>query len=243
MNKIAAGFCASLTAVFCLAFPSDVSAQGFGLGGQRNSANCPNDAAAFNERYADKGAYALSPDKSRILLTFDQGYENGFTATILDTLAEKNVKAVFFLTGDYAKREKELVRRMLDEGHSIGNHSMTHPNFSGLTAEKMKQEIMALHDFVADEYGYEMQYFRFPCGDYSDEALGVVSDCGYKTLFWSFAYVDWLTDSQPSVAEGLDKTISSAHGGAIYLLHSVSETNSRILGEIIDSLRGKGYIL
>ena len=195
----------------------------------------------FNDLYADLDAYALSEDENRIIITFDQGYENGYTAKILDTLKEKDVQAIFFLTGDYAKKEKALVRRMIDEGHILGNHTMNHPSLPSLSENEARKEIMDLHNYVLDEYGYEMQYFRFPCGEFSEQTLETVRSCGYRTVFWSCAYVDWKTDAQPSPEESLQKLTDSAHGGEILLLHSVSSTNAEILGDVIDSLRAKGY--
>lgn len=222
-------------------YSTDSTKIGYGQGTAVDSRNRPVDAAEFNSRYGGLDACALSEDDNRIILTFDQGYENGYTEKILDTLKEKNVSAIFFLTGDYAKKEKALVQRMIDEGHVLGNHGMTHASLPDLSPEEAKEELMSLHNYVLDEYGYEMQYFRCPCGEYSEEALEIAQNCGYKTVFWSFAYVDWKTDSQPSPAEGLQKLSESAHGGEILLLHSVSSTNAEILGEVIDNFRQQGF--
>ncbi|HAP78889.1 MAG TPA: polysaccharide deacetylase [Ruminococcus sp.] len=214
---------------------------GYGQGTAVDEHNCPTGAVEFNSAYSDKETYSLTGDKSRIIITFDQGYENGYTSKILDTLKEKNVSAIFFLTGDYAKKEKALVRRMIDEGHVLGNHGMTHAKIPALSPDELRKEVMSLHQYVLDEYGYEMQYFRYPCGEYSEETIEQLRSLGYKTLFWSFAYVDWKTDSQPSPDEGFKKLTESAHGGEILLLHSVSATNAEILGDVIDSLRAKGF--
>ena len=180
-------------------------------------------------------------DDKRIIITFDQGYENGYTAKILDTLREKNVQAIFFLTGPYAKTESALVKRMINEGHILGNHGMTHASLPTLCDEDAKKEIMSLHDYVMNNYGYQMQYFRCPCGEYSEQVLETLKNCGYKTLFWSSAYVDWDTNRQPVPAEGLKKLTDAAHGGEILLLHSVSATNAEILGQMIDNFRAKGF--
>lgn len=214
---------------------------GYGQGTATDSRNCPLGASDFNAQYGKYDAYALTNDENRIILTFDQGYENGYTAPILDVLKEKNVSAIFFLTGDYAKKEDELVKRMIDEGHILGNHCMTHASMPELSADSLKEEIMSLHKFVLDKYGYEMQYLRPPCGEFSEESLAVTSELGYKTLMWSFAYVDWKTDAQPDPSAALEKITSSAHGGGIYLLHSVSSTNAAVLGDVIDNLRAKGF--
>lgn len=222
---------------------ADTTKIGYGQGTALDNKNRPTDAVSFNSRFGELGAYALTDDENRIIITFDQGYENGYTAKILDTLKEKDVHAIFFLTGDYAKKEPELVKRMIAEGHTLGNHGMTHASLPTLSENEAKEEIMSLHNFVLNNYGYEMQYFRFPCGEYSEQSLETVRDCGYKTLFWSFAYKDWITDSQPLPGDGLKKLSASAHGGEILLLHSVSSTNAAILGEVIDCFRAKGFIV
>lgn len=229
--------------VLCLfpVLPAKAAATGYGQGTQTDSHNCPTGALEFDTQYRQYGAYATTPDKNRIILTFDQGYENGYTDDILDILAEKNATAIFFLTGDYAKSETALVNRMIEEGHMLGNHGMTHASLPTLEKTAAMAEIGDLHEYVQKEYGYEMQYFRCPCGEYSEEALQTAQEMGYKTLFWSFAYVDWLTDKQPEPAAALDKLLSSAHGGEILLLHSVSSTNAAILGDLIDGLRAKGF--
>ena len=238
---------AAAAAIFAAAMPCasvyayDNTLIGYGQGTAVNEKNQPCDAVSFGQRYCDFDACALSDDENRIIITFDQGYENGYTAQILDTLKEKNVTAIFFLTGDYAKSEHELVQRMIDEGHIIGNHGMTHASLPKLSESEAEEEIMSLHNYVLDEYGYEMKFFRCPCGEYSEQTLAAANKCGYATLFWSFAYVDWITDNQPDPNIGLDKLSKSAHGGEILLLHSVSSTNAQILGDVIDDFRAQGF--
>ena len=220
---------------------SSVHAAGYGQGRQVDEANRPKGAVQFQEEFSRYDAYALTGDTSRILLTFDQGYENGYTAQILDTLAEKHATAVFFLTGDYARKEQKLVKRMIAEGHMLGNHGMKHKALPALTEAEVKEELGALHDYMLTQYGYEMQYFRPPCGEYNENALKAVQKAGYKTVFWSYAYVDWQPEHQPEPEKALRQLTDAAHGGAIYLLHSVSATNAAILGHLIDNLREKGY--
>jgi len=222
-------------------YAADNTKIGYGQGTNVDENNRPVDAVQFNSRFGDLDAFALSEDDKRIIITFDQGYENGYTAKILDTLKEKDVQAIFFLTGPYVQTEHDLVQRMINEGHILGNHGMTHASLPTLSDEDAKKEIMSLHDYVMENYGYEMQYFRCPCGEYSERALETAKNCGYKTLFWSSAYVDWNTNSQPSPAEGLKKLGDAAHGGEILLLHSVSATNAEILGQLIDDFRAKGF--
>lgn len=217
----------------------DNSLCGYGQGREVNDENCPLGALMFNETYYTYGAYAIT-DSDRICLTFDQGYENGYTESILDTLNEKNVKAVFFLTGDYAKRNPELVQRMIDEGHIIGNHGMCHKSLPQLSEEGVRDEVMSLHEYVLDNFGYNMTLFRPPCGEYSERTLAEVNSLGYKTLLWSFAYCDWDVDDQPDKTEALERVTGAAHRGAVYLLHSVSETNCAILADVIDGVRAQG---
>lgn len=219
------------------------SAQGYGQGKRVNEDNVPIGAQEFNDAYKELDAFALSEDERYIILTFDQGYENGYTTKILDTLREKGVTAIFFLTGDYAKRERALVERMIAEGHILGNHGMTHAAMPTLSANELTAEIGSLHDFVEAEYGYTMQYLRPPCGEFTDSTLAAAQRMGYSTVFWSFAYVDWLTDRQPDEQQALSELTGSLHGGAIYLLHSVSATNAAVLGDFIDAARAKGYRL
>ena len=227
----------------------DGTKKGFGQGREVDELNRPLGGLMFNADYSKYGAYSLDESEGaakQIYLTFDQGYENGFTAPILDTLKEKNVKAVFFLTGDYAKRNSELVQRMIDEGHVLGNHGMKHASIPELSAGSIadaENEIMSLHDYVKETYGYEMKYFRPPCGEYSERAAAIAQRLGYKTIFWSFAYADWDVNNQPDTAEAFERVSGAAHGGGIFLLHSVSETNCTILPEVIDSFREQGFEL
>lgn len=239
IQSVAALTALSMTGTAAVA--ADTTKKGYGQGTAVDEKNRPCGAVEFNSRYAGLDAYALSSDENRIIITFDQGYENGYTAKILDTLRDKDVTAVFFLTGDYAKRESALVKRMIDEGHVLGNHGMTHASLPELSEAKAEEEIMSLHNYVMNNYGYQMQLFRCPCGEYSDASLETVKRCGYRTVFWSYAYVDWKTDDQPSPDEAVKKLTESAHGGEILLLHSVSETNAAVLGDVIDKLREKGY--
>ncbi len=210
---------------------------GWGLGKEKNDKNQPLDAVNAQEKYKD--SLFLTED-SKICLTFDEGYENGFTAEILDILKEKQVKALFFVTYDYCRTSPELVQRMIDEGHTVGNHSYTHPSFPDCSENEMIEEVMVLHDYVAEKFGYEMTYFRFPKGEFSEKSLFTVNSLGYTPVFWSFAYNDWDTAAQPDRTEALQKIKDSTHSG-IYLLHAVSETNTAILGEVIDYWKGEGY--
>lgn len=201
-------------------------------------------ASATQKTYGKYAGNFIGPDNGCIYLTFDCGYEyNNLTASILDTLKEKNVKAVFFITLPYAQKNPELVRRMIDEGHAVGNHSSSHPVMPTLSIDEMVEEVMALHNYVRETYGYEMNLFRPPTGAYSTRSLAVVQSLGYKNVHWSFAYDDWEPEDQPSESYALKRITESYHSGAIYLLHAISQTNANVLSDAIDALRGLGYTL
>lgn len=203
--------------------------------------NRPIACLQLQKQYGDYNVNFIGPDEKRIYLTFDEGYENGNTADILDILKEKNVKAVFFVTGHYCKTNPELVQRMIDEGHIVGNHSMNHPNFTTITPEEMYEEVKELHDYVQENFDYTMFLFRYPEGVFSEQSLAVLQDAGYQTSFWSYAYNDWDQNNQPDPDTAYQKVTGALHPGAIYLLHAVSETNSEILGDFIDEARSQGY--
>ena len=212
---------------------------GWGLGKERDDKNRPVDAVRAEEKYKAYDAHFLTSD-GKICLTFDEGYENGYTAAILDTLKEKGVKAVFFVTYDYCRTAPELVKRIIDEGHTVGNHSWAHPSMPDLTQKEVWADVTKLHQYVLDEFGYEMKLFRFPKGEFSERTLDDIRNLGYTTLFWSFAYADWDTNAKTDPAEALAKIKDSTHSG-IYLLHAVSETNAQILAPLIDYWREQGY--
>lgn len=214
---------------------------GFGPGNATDENNRPLSALSYETKYRDYGLVALTDDDGIIYLTFDQGYENGYTTPILDILQEKNVRATFFVTMSYAKKNPELIKRMLNEGHVIANHSNTHPSMPKLSVQDAIDEIMSLHDYILDTYGYEMTLFRPPSGEFSVTSLEIARLLGYQNVFWSFAYVDWETNNQPDPTVAYERITSKTHDGAIYLLHSVSATNASILGDVIDYWHSKGY--
>jgi peptidoglycan-N-acetylmuramic acid deacetylase len=178
-----------------------------------------------------------------IYLTFDGGYENGYTAAILDTLKEKGVKAAFFIVGHYVESSPELVRRMAEEGHIIGNHTDKHRDMSKVTDPAVfKKELDSLDELVKSVTGEgAAKYYRPPSGVFSDGNLKTAQKLGYKTIFWSLAYVDWKEKSQPSHEQAMDKLTRRVHPGAIILLHNNSTTNAAILGGLIDKYREMGY--
>lgn len=224
----------------------DSRCNGWGMGKQLNEKNCPISCVDFQSKYGKFGAYFYNPPKQEserktITLTFDNGYENGYTEKILDALKEKQVRAIFFLTGDYTKKNQPIIERMIKENHVLGNHSQNHPSMPGITVDKMKSEIQTLHKTISDNFGVEMNMFRPPKGEFSEQSLAITHELGYKSIFWSFAYADWDPKKQPDEKEALDSLKSHLHDGAIYLLHTVSETNANILSDFIEYVKSQGY--
>ncbi len=215
---------------------------GWGQGKQFNEMNIPTSCIEFQQKYGKYNASFIKEDcGNTIYLTFDEGYENGYTSAILDVLKEKNVPAVFFVTGDYVEASPELVERMIEEGHAVGNHTLTHPSMPLLSEEEMASEINELDSLVEEQFGYQMNLFRPPKGEFSEESLAVTQAQGYQSVFWSFAYADWDTNDQPNPEEAVKTLTERLHPGGIYLLHAVSSTNAEILGEFIDNARAAGY--
>lgn len=188
--------------------------------------------------------YIGDSDKKVIYLTFDAGFENGNTASILDTLKNQDVKAAFFLVGNYLKKEPELVKRMVTEGHIVGNHTYNHPDMSKIAdMESFKKEIISLEQLYKDTTGQEMlKFYRPPQGKFNENNLKQANELGYKTIFWSLAYVDWYVNKQPTKEYAFGKLIPRIHPGAVVLLHSTSKTNCEILDELLIKWKSEGYI-
>lgn len=201
----------------------------------------PNDPLLLQKQYASMNAKWLLGDDKKICLTFDEGYENGYTPQILDTLKEKKVKAIFFVTYDFASQNPDLVKRMIDEGHIVGNHSYRHYSMDEVSDDVAKEEVTYLHKYIKDKFNYTMSYFRFPKGEFSERSLQIVKDLNYKSVFWSFAYADWDPDNQTEENQAFTHICESTHPGAILLLHAVSKTNADILGKVIDDITKQGY--
>lgn len=182
-------------------------------------------------------------DQPVIYLTFDAGYENGYTAQILDVLQAHNAPAAFFLVGNYLQQESELVQRMLDEGHIVGNHTWSHPDIATVqTKEALKEQLTRLEDLFREVTGREMsKYYRPPQGKYSQDNLELAQSLGYTTVFWSLAYVDWYENDQPTRDQAFAKLIPRIHNGAVVLLHSTSRTNAEILDELLTAWEDLGY--
>lgn len=189
------------------------------------------------------GYYLGDTSKKLIYLTFDEGYENGYTGKILDILKENKVKAAFFVTVPYIKTNNELVKRMADEGHLVCNHTNNHKNMAKvIDEEKFKYELLSTEEAYKEATGYNMsKFFRPPMGRYSELSLYYTKKLGYKTIFWSLAHEDWLKNKQPPCEKAKQLLLKRTHPGGIYLLHSVSKTNFEILDSLIKEWKDRGY--
>ena len=199
--------------------------------------------AGVDELKQYDAAYVGNPGEKVLYLTFDAGYENGCTGEILDILKVHEVPAAFFLVGDYLERNGDLVRRMVAEGHTVGNHTMNHPDMSKLRdQEAFEKELEEMEERYREVTGEELpKYYRPPQGLYSVENLKMAKECGYRTVFWSLAYVDWNNDAQPTAAYAFSKLLPRTHNGAVVLLHSTSKTNAAILDELLTQWKEMGY--
>lgn len=188
-------------------------------------------------------AYYLGDTESNVIyLTFDEGYENGYTIPILDVLKENHVKAAFFVTKSYIKNEPELVKRMVEDGHIVGNHSVSHPDLTTISDDEIAQEIEECSNYFEEITGQKMpKFFRPPEGVYSIRTLEKTQQLGYKTIFWSFAYNDWDRNNQPGKQAAYDMVMNNYHNGSIMLLHAVSQSNAEALDSILKDLKSIGY--
>ena len=199
--------------------------------------------AGQDQLKAYNAAYIGDTTQKVLYLTFDAGYENGSTEKILDVLKQQQVPAAFFLVGNYIEKNGDLVRRMAQEGHIVGNHTMHHWDMSKLKDKAaFQKELTDLEALYKETTGQELpKYYRPPQGIYSLENLSMAKEMGYRTVFWSLAYVDWLNDKQPTKEEAFSKLLPRTHNGAVILLHSTSQTNAAILEELITKWKAEGY--
>ena len=192
----------------------------------------------------EHAAYYLGDEENKkIYLTFDAGFENGNTEQILDSLKAENVKAAFFLVGNYLEKCPEIVKRMVEEGHIVANHTYHHKDMATLTnKDAFLKELTDLEDLYKSITGNDMpKFYRPPQGKFTNQQLIWAKEVGYKTCFWSLAYVDWDEKNQPTREEAMEKLKQRIHPGAIVLLHSTSSTNAEILGDIIKEWKSMGY--
>ncbi|MBQ7934786.1 MAG: polysaccharide deacetylase family protein [Clostridia bacterium] len=186
--------------------------------------------------------YSGNETEKKVSITFDAGYDNGYHAPILNILKEKGVSASFFLDGNFVRQNGALVQRMAAEGHIVGNHTLNHADMTKLTdLATYQQQIDGWNDLLTPLGLEPSGYFRFPCGRFSERALEYNERLGLTSVFWTFAYYDWVQEDQPNPEKALEKIMSRMHNGCVLLLHSTSKTNAEILGTLIDTLRAEGY--
>lgn len=209
----------------------------------RQEGSAPIGPAGVDQLRQYDAAYLGDTRQKRLYLTFDAGYENGCTEPILEALAKHNVKAAFFVVGNYIEQNPELVRRMLREGHIVGNHTYHHYDMSKLSDEAaFNQELTSLETLYRETTGEDLpRYYRPPQGIYSEKNLEMAQKLGYRTVFWSLAYVDWYQDNQPTDEQAFSKLLPRIHPGAVVLLHSTSQTNARILDTLLSKWEEMGY--
>ncbi len=209
---------------------------------RNNLAPEPNNIAI--SMFKNYNAYYIGDtEKKALYLTFDEGYENGYSSQILDTLKKHNVPAAFFVVKPYIKTNKNLILRMVNEGHLVCNHSSSHPSMAkAASSGKFDKEFKEVEEEFKKVTNQDMpKYFRPPMGKFSEQSLKLTNDLGYKSIFWSFAYKDFDIKNQPSREKAIDTILSRIHNGSIILLHAVSKTNAEILDYILSTLKSQGY--
>ena len=185
--------------------------------------------------------YMGNAEEKTLYLTFDEGYENGYTEQILDTLKKQNVPAAFFVTGQYLKENGKIIDRMVNEGHIVGNHTLNHPSLPDKTDEEIEKDVSELNEIFEKKYGFSMKYIRPPMGEYSERTLAVTNNMGYKSVFWSFAYKDWERDKNKGADYAYQTVTKGMHNGIVILLHAVSGDNAAALDSIITYAKNMGY--
>ena len=210
---------------------------------KRGDNNKQPDVGTVNRQLMEESnsIYLGNKDKKVIYITFDLGYEAGYTDSILNTLKENEVTATFFITAHYVNTSEEIVKKMIDNGNIVGNHTVNHKSMPSLDEQTLKEEVTKLHDAVKEKFNYEMKYLRPPKGEYSPKSLALTNSLNYKTVMWSFAYADWDEKKQPDNEEAKKKIIENLHNGEVMLLHATSKTNKEILGDVIKQIKEKGY--
>lgn len=216
-----------------------ISANEYGVG-KNKTGERPNVSIKTIE---ENNGYTIGSDDKRIYLTFDCGYENGYTLKILDVLKETDTKACFFITGHYLNSSYDIVKRMITDGHTVGNHTYSHKSFNVSSNEEILNDIKKLEDLYKEKTGLTMsKYIRPPKGEYTEKSQKLLADNGYSSIFWSLAYVDWYKDKYYGNHYSYNNVMKKIHNGAIILMHSVSKDNTLDLKDIIIDLKEKGYI-
>lgn len=223
---------------------ANVSNKKIEWGIKRNDNHEQPDVGSENRRILEEnnGICLGNSETKTIYLTFDEGYEAGYTEEILKILKQNDVKATFFLTAHYVNTQENLVKQMIEEGHIIGNHTVNHKSMPSLTEEEIKKEVMDLHQSVYEKFGYEMKYIRPPKGEFSEKTLQVTNTLGYENVMWSFAYEDWNEEKQPDEEKAKNKILNNLHNGELMLLHGNSKTNMNILDGVIKEAKNMGYV-
>lgn len=222
---------------------STLSNKKIGWGIKRADDNKQPDLGATNKKLLEQynGIAMGNSEKKYVYLTFDEGYEAGYTEKILETLKQNGVTATFFITAHYLNTQEELVKKMIDEGHIVGNHTVNHKSMPDLTDEKIKTEVMDLHTAIYQKFGYEMKYLRPPMGEFSERTLSITNSLGYTNVMWSFAYDDWDESKQGRESYAKEKILKNVHNGAIILLHGNSKDNTNVLDYCIKEIKNMGY--
>ncbi len=227
-------------------YPNDMLAWWFKRDDNHGPSGCDDtlDISEYGAYYLDKNAEAVYEETGEkvIYLTFDCGYENGYTNQILDVLETQDVPACFFVTKTFIRDNPEIAKRMKEEGHQVGNHTITHPSMPSKSYEEIIQEVTGCADYMKEVTGYDMDpYLRPPRGEYSARTLMLTHDLGYKTIFWSMAYLDYDVNNQPGVDFVVNHFNKYHHNGAIILMHNVSASNAGALDMVITNLKAEGY--
>lgn len=221
----------------------EISNQKIEWGIKRNDNHMQPDLGSKNKSILDKyqGIAMGNKDSKKVYLTFDEGYEAGYTEKILEILKQNEVKATFFITAHYVNTQSELVEKMIQEGHTIGNHTVNHKSMPSLTLEEIKNEVMNLHTTIYEKFGYEMKYIRPPKGEYSEKTVEYCNSLGYTTVMWSFAYDDWDENKQGREEYAKKKILDNIHNGAVILLHGNSKDNTNVLDTCMKEIKKMGY--
>ena len=214
-----------------------------GWGIKRNDNHEQPDVGTVNRKILDKyqGIYMGSKEQKLIYLTFDLGYEAGYTPKILEVLKQNDVKATFFITAHYLNTQPDLVKQMIDEGHIVGNHTVNHKSMPSCSLDTIKKEVMDLHSAIYEKFGYEMKFIRPPKGEYSERTVAYTNTLGYTSVMWSFGYDDWDEKKQGREDYGRKKILDNVHNGEIMLLHATSKDNANILNDVIKEIKNMGY--
>lgn len=214
-----------------------------GWGIKRNDNHEQPDVGNVNRKILDKyqGLYMGNKEQKLVYLTFDLGYEAGYTPKILEVLKQNEVKATFFITAHYVNTQPDLVKQMIDEGHIIGNHTVNHKSMPSCSLETIKKEVMDLHSAIYDKFDYEMKFIRPPKGEYSERTVAYTNTLGYTSVMWSFGYDDWDEKKQGREEYGKKKILDNVHNGEIMLLHATSKDNANILDDVIKEIKNMGY--